>query len=259
MDAASPLDQPTIRPLIDLLQTQIQAVLGDQLVGLYVVGSLVTGDFDERVSDIDLIAALAAPLDEAAGDRLRAMHADIVRQYPQWDDRIEVIYIAAKHLKQPKTLDRLAEICPGDPFQVFAVNADDWLLKWYVLREKGVALLGAAPSEWVAPIALDDLLPHLRQQLHGLPDWLVENHHWGAQVYTIQTMCRALYTFRERDFASKQRAAQWAAQTFPQWSPLIGRALAWREAGQPDNVDAEVALPETLRFAQFMLDQLDAV
>jgi hypothetical protein len=257
--AASPIDRPTIRPLIDLLHAQIQAVLGRQLVGLYVVGSLVTGDFDERVSDIDLIAALSAPLTEAAGERLKVMHANIVRQYPAWDGRIEVIYITAEHLRQPKTLDKLGKIGPGEPFHIFAVNADDWLLKWYLLRTKGVTLMGAPPTSCVAPIPFDDLLHHLRELLQHVPEWAAEEHHWGAQVYYIQTLCRALYTFKLRDFVSKQRAAEWAAQQFPQWSPLIGRALAWRAVGQPDNVDAEAALPETLRFIDFMIDQLNAL
>jgi len=45
-----------IKNLLDLLLVEIQKVLGKKLKGLYLYGSLVWGDFDIGVSDIDLLA-----------------------------------------------------------------------------------------------------------------------------------------------------------------------------------------------------------
>ena len=42
--------------LLDNLLFQMQQVLGANLVGLYLYGSLVTGDFNPECSDIDLLA-----------------------------------------------------------------------------------------------------------------------------------------------------------------------------------------------------------
>ena len=45
---------PQIGALLDELLTQMQAVLGDKLVGVYLYGSLVVGDFYDAISDVDL-------------------------------------------------------------------------------------------------------------------------------------------------------------------------------------------------------------
>jgi predicted nucleotidyltransferase len=64
-----------IAELLDALVTGIQAVLGDNLVGVYLRGSLVTGDFDPRTSDIDFLAVTERPLSEIEFASLAAMHA----------------------------------------------------------------------------------------------------------------------------------------------------------------------------------------
>ena len=48
--------------VLDELQAGVTAVLGEQLVGLYLYGSLTTGDFTEGVSDIDLLASFSKPV-----------------------------------------------------------------------------------------------------------------------------------------------------------------------------------------------------
>ncbi|HLQ30214.1 MAG TPA: hypothetical protein VK140_13360, partial [Ktedonobacteraceae bacterium] len=41
-----------INKLLNLLLSRIQAILGEKLIGLYLFGSLVAGDFDYESSDI---------------------------------------------------------------------------------------------------------------------------------------------------------------------------------------------------------------
>lgn len=256
MDESVSLEISEIRALLDLLNRQIQGVLGAKLLGLYVVGSLVVGDFDLDVSDIDLIAVMADNLgeDEAAG--LKAMHAGVVEAHPRWDDRIEVVYVAADNLQQRPPAHPLAKIAPGEPFHVFEARGSDWLINWYVLYENGVALYGAPPRTITQQVALDDLLPSLRRQLPELREWIAEGEHRGGQAYAILTMCRALYTFTRGGFVSKRQAALWTAETFPQWSLLVYQALAWRDASWGERVDGAATQTDTLRFVDFAVDRI---
>src|SRR5204862_3558448 len=60
--------------LADLLAGMREA-LGDKLVGLYLTGSLVVGDFDPVISnDVDVVGALASEVDDAEFERLRLLH-----------------------------------------------------------------------------------------------------------------------------------------------------------------------------------------
>src|SRR5437868_15517743 len=108
-----PTPYADINELLDLLLAWMQSILGKKLIGLYIFGSLVTGDFDYDSSDIDLIAATSTELDEEEIERLRIMHQDIALQEKVWDDRIEVGYISAENLKKTQPHFQLALISPG--------------------------------------------------------------------------------------------------------------------------------------------------
>ena len=68
--------QPTpydhVNVLLERLFAHMQAILGDKLIGLYLHGSLVTGEFDDY-SDVDLLAALSDDLDTATFDSLETI------------------------------------------------------------------------------------------------------------------------------------------------------------------------------------------
>ena len=48
-----PTSYPDINAVLDLLVLSVQTILGDCFVGLYLYGSLASGDFDLQRSDID--------------------------------------------------------------------------------------------------------------------------------------------------------------------------------------------------------------
>ena len=87
-----------IEALLDRLTEEIRRNANGSLVGLYVYGSLVTGDFDKNRSDIDLLAVVDSDLDGEMFDRLDRMHARLVEDHTAWEDRIEVAYVPAPAL-----------------------------------------------------------------------------------------------------------------------------------------------------------------
>ncbi len=108
---------PAVDSLLVLIREAIVAITGSPLVGLYLFGSLATGDFDADVSDIDLIAVLADVPGERLAAHISRMHADLAEANPEWDDRIEVIYISTQGLANCRTgTTTIAVISPGEPF-----------------------------------------------------------------------------------------------------------------------------------------------
>ena len=59
---ADPTPYPTVNALLDDLLTQARTVLGGELIGFYLDGSLALGDFDPETSDVDFIDAVARQL-----------------------------------------------------------------------------------------------------------------------------------------------------------------------------------------------------
>lgn len=88
-----------VNSLLERLLSQLQRILQHKLVGLYLYGSLTSGDFDPQSSDVDLLAVISPDLSESEFEALRVMHRDLVRDNPVWDDRVEVAYVPAEALR----------------------------------------------------------------------------------------------------------------------------------------------------------------
>ena len=128
-----PTPYPDINHLLDDLLSRIRAILGDKLVGLYLYGSLVWGDFDHDTSDIDLLAALTSDLDAEQAGALKAMHDDIARTYKAWDDRIEVQYLSLLGLKTFRT--------QSTPMAVISQSAGVCMFRFEVLVQSRTGFL----------------------------------------------------------------------------------------------------------------------
>lgn len=241
--------------MLGSIREAIVTVTGSSLVGLYLFGSLATGDFDATVSDIDLLAVLADTPGEQLVARLRRMHADLAKANPAWDDRIEVVYISAQGLATCRTgTSTIAVISSGEPFQVVQAGPD-WILNWYPARQDGIRLLGPPIGSLIPPIPSAEFIGELRRYLVGFTNRIPNDVSLGAQAFAILTMCRGLYAIRFGERRSKRVAAAWAQQEFPGWSDLIRRALGWRQRQrEPGGQEGAATVAETRLFVTEMAE-----
>jgi hypothetical protein len=243
---------PAVRALVSDLTSGVATALGDHLVGLYLYGSLVTGDFDEQISDVDLLAVTRAHLDDERFRRLDAVHRGVEQRHPTWTDRIEVTYLAAATLATlTQTRSPIAVISPGEPFHL---TDADWLINAYIVRDKGLTVSGPPPHTLIREITTTELLHALRIQMEQWRQWVHSATHPGFQAYAILTACRGLYTHEHTTIVSKQRSAQWAKRQLPPWADLIDHALLLRtlggHAGKADH-------GETVRFVNAVADRIN--
>jgi hypothetical protein len=250
-----PTPHDHVNILLERLLTQMQAILDDRLIGLYLYGSLVTGDFDDS-SDVDLLAVLSADLDPATFDSLDEMHQTIVANDPQWADRIEIAYLSQRALQTFRTRPSpIGIISPGEPFHIIKAGID-WLMNWYNVRKRGVTLVGPSPDAFIEPISDDEYVRAVQAHMVMWPDWIAGDHDLPFQSYTILTLCRGFYTIKSGEYVSKARAAAWAAQQYPMWAATIQNAVLWRQGRWAVDLDPAATLPETRRFVRFMVDQI---
>lgn len=249
---------PDIQGLIAPLLTGMGAILGDQLVGLYAYGSMVTGDFDPAISDLDLFAALRSDLRPAEFARLDALHHQWTAAHPAWEGRLEVGYLSLHGLQTFRSEDSpMGNISPGEPFHMIEAG-HLWLTNWYVVRTYGIALYGPPPEALIPPISIDEFKATVKAHLLGWREWITDIERRPSQAYAILTMCRAFYTVQNGAQVSKLRAAAWAADQLPEWADLIRSAVAWRVAYR-EAVDDAITLAETRRFVAYMIDMILAL
>lgn len=238
--------------LIDEITIAISRVLGDQLTGLYLYGSLVQGGFDPHISDLDLLAATGFDVDDAKLARLLTMHQDIAARYPAWDDRIEVAYLSRGGLqtfREERT--SMAIISPGEPLHYRSAGAD-WLMNWYLVRERGRTVLGPPPAALIPAIAKAEFFTALDEHARWRYATIDEVRGLPSQSYTVLTMCRTLRARRTGDLVPKREAAEWVAATYPEWSTLMQLVLDWREQAAALHHDDTPVRPDVLAFVQMV-------
>src|SRR5688572_22602022 len=69
----------------------VESALGDQLIGMYVGGSLATGAFDPQTSDIDFLVVTRDEIDEKHERALQAAHARLTAGSSKWAKKLEVL------------------------------------------------------------------------------------------------------------------------------------------------------------------------
>jgi len=255
--ADRPTPYPEVNALLQELLESVQAVLGSHFVGMYLDGSLASGDFDQD-SDIDFIVVTDGEISDALFLELRAMHERIAAMDSVWAIQLEGSYVPVRALKRHDVaMGSYPNIERGQGERLKLVFHDPaWLVHWYVLREHGIVLAGTPPQTLVAPVTPEHLRYAMRSLLSG---WVTQLVHEPAQIknrgyqsYVVLSLCRILYTLEHGTVASKPVAARWAQETLAaQWSPLIERAWAGRH--DPGSPASPEDLDETIGFIRYTL------
>lgn len=250
-----------VNNVLAVLADELLKILGSQLTGLYLTGSLTYGDFDPGSSDIDFLAILNRELSDRQRLRIQQMHAAIADEHPKWSKRIEGSYITEDMLssteppKKPRPYINGGRLWGPDPAYGY-----EWLINLYVLRETGVALIGPDPTEMTPPVNIADVREASKRDLHA--DWALklrdpspfdksgyDSSH--LQAYAILTMCRILYRARNDGVASKRAASDWVKKTYGRsWRGLVEKAENWQHGQRLDEEE------ETLEFIGFVLQEV---
>jgi predicted nucleotidyltransferase len=247
-----------IDELLKELLGQLQDTLQEKLLGVYLYGSLVTGDFDANVSDIDLLAVLSTTLDTQEFNQLQGLHHNFAAKHPAWYDRVEIAYVSTQALTTFRTrVSKIAVISPGEPFNMKEAGKD-WLINWWTIRDKSIPLFGPSATTFLEPISKEEFLQAVSKQVEEWQTWIYQMRQRKEQAYAILTMCRALYAYKNGEQVSKKQAALWAQEFFPQWGSLIQQAVQWREDWREEDVDHEATFAETVGFVQFVGERLEA-
>lgn len=246
-----------INRLLESFLSHIQQIFQEKLVGLYLYGSLTTGDFDSDSSDIDLLAVTSSKITAPEFDVLRTMHRDFTRDNPEWEDRIDAVYLPLAALRTFRSEKNPIVISPGEPFHMREGEAlRDWLQNWYIIRENGLALFGPPPKTVIPPITQDEFVEAVRHYAVEVSGRIIHEWNRKSQAYVILTLCRALHVHRTGKTASKRQAALWVQEELPEWSRLIQDALGWQQAWSDEHVDHAATRAETMQFIKFVSDQI---
>lgn len=231
-----PTSYPEVNAVLKALLAEVEEILGEHLVGMYLYGSLAGGDFDPERSDVDFVVVTDGELPADIIEALAAMHRRIAIGGSRWAAKLEGAYV-------PKALIRRHDPDAGPCLTLneghfyMAPLGSDWVIQRHLLREQGGVVAGPDPRSLIDPVGpgalREAVLGFLREWWAPMlddPDPRLQGGEY--QSYAVVTLCRALYTLRHGAILSKTEAARWGEETLDQrWRALIAWASAWRPGG----------------------------
>jgi hypothetical protein len=206
--------------------------LEDELLALYVHGSLIAGDFAPERSDLDVLAVLRTEPDEALLRVLAVLHENLDARYPAWAGRVEVEYAAIATINAPEG-GVIARISPGEALHLLPVTTHR-AVTWATVRATGRPLLGPPPGELLPSFDADLVREALLDHVRDWPAWVTEMTAPGAQSYAVLTMCRAVQRLSHGEQLSKRQAADRTLAGSLTWAELIAWARDWWFSGGED-------------------------
>ena len=200
----------TLRELFSVVQSTVQ----DNLVGLYLYGSLAMNCYNPRSSDIDIIVVVKKRLLQ----RQRKELVGYLKEACSKKKRLELSIVCEDIINNPRypsMVDLHFEYW-GD---IFENERDTEILSnLYTTRKRGLCVWGAPienvfseiPARYHLKSVIEDI-QHTRKDLHEKP----ERIGYDVTVYWILGACRILAFIREERVFSKLEGGYWGIAHLP--------------------------------------------
>lgn len=255
-----------LNTLLRIFVEGVTKLLGSNLIGIYLHGSLAQGDYDNG-SDIDFLVVIQEDIPATEVGPINSLHAMLHNHSSRWSQHLEGSYTPVKHLRalagpqgdppgEARSKDwRDPEAWRTRPFGYpfwFLANGsrklvrsehdNSQVVRWLV-RSAGIVLVGPRIETLVDPVEPELLKAEIAEMLlsvvEGLrcdPGWLITQ---GGQSSAVLLFARAIQTSATGVVGSKLAARDYAETHFPaNWGKLVDDAYRLRRSLVRDDPDA---------------------
>lgn len=263
---------PELRQVLNAFVDQVAAELSENLIGIYLVGSIATGDFDLD-SDVDFLVVTSTELTKTNIKSLQEIQTRInnIDCYPA--KHLEGSYISIGDLNNWQMAGKKELYYFDNGSTIFEQSTHDnkWHVRW-ILRERGITLIGQKPENIMQSIPSVELSNEIKiamlEDMKAFEDEINRpRNFWNSrfgQSFFVLTYCRMLHTLHTGTIQSKKAGATWAKQFLePKWSEIIDQAWNEREGVRflvkIRQRAEQTLLGETLEFMKYAISQIDNI
>ena len=236
---------------------QSKRILRDNLVGVYLHGSLVMGCFNPQKSDIDLIIVIDKPI----SDSIKRAYLDMV-----------VLFNALAPKKGIEMSIVLREVCKPFVYPTpFELHFSAGYLEWYgedpddyiremngtdkdlaahftIINKRGRCLYGVPIEDVFSEVPSSDYMDSIWFDVEGAAEEITE-----YPMYLTLNLARVLAYKKEGLILSKKEGGDWAIEHLPdEYRPLIADAM--REYSESVEIVYDDILAK--RYAEYVIREL---
>lgn len=248
---------------------KLQKLFGDELIGIYLTGSIALGSYHYRKSDIDFTVLVKSPLSDDYFKPLEDLHKELFIAFPH--QKFEGHYISNSDLgKQPNEIQPIFTIHDGT---LSKSHHDINTITWFSLKKYGITVWGYPASELSLYVSTKELSTYVIENLNSYwvywlfntkkilsPKWFYALHHatieWG-----VMGVCRMFYTLSEQDVASKDNATKYVLSHVPDKYKRILREAIYIRTGQGKRqyYSPLIRMYDMINFMAYMINECNRI
>jgi predicted nucleotidyltransferase len=231
----------------------------NNIIGIYLFGSLAYGGFDKRRSDIDIVIITETLIAGSELDIIKNIHNEMENINQVWSKRFEASYTPIEMLKE-KNPPKTPRPYYGEIFYNEATYGNEWLINNYLLYHYGITIHGPEFKTLInEPIDIKDIQDACIKDFYKewMPkiddnEWLSNSHY---QSYIVLNLCRILYTVYNSVVANKQKSCDWVKENYNEWNNLINESEEWDYTKAMDKANE---VKRFIKFAQKIIEGWNA-
>ena len=218
------------REFLNIFAEKSKSILGENLIGIYLHGSLVFGCFNPLKSDIDLILVVKESVSKET--KRKFMDMVVLENEKTTKKGIELSIVKEEYCKN---------FVYPTPFELhfsnmhlswYKENPEDYIEKMHgtdkdlaahftVINQCGITLFGENKEKVFAVVSKEYYIDSILYDIENAKEDILEN-----PVYIILNLCRVLYFLEEGKVSSKKEGGKWGILHLPsEFSLLIKDAL----------------------------------
>jgi len=245
--------------LLEIISSEYQSILGENLCGIYVHGSLAFGCFNWKKSDIDFLVVVYEDLTQIQKEALMRTLLRLNQDAPPKGFEMSVVlykdcinfqyptqfqlHFSNAHIK--KVEDNLTEYC-------MTMNGKDCDLAAHftVIKEAGIVQYGKPIEEVFGKVLKGDYLSSIKADIED-----AEKEIGGNPIYIILNLCRVLAYMKDGLVLSKLTGGKWGkAHVSAEYTDFIQNAIDCYSSDQELIIDVQLGQ----RFSSFMIREIFA-
>jgi streptomycin 3"-adenylyltransferase len=246
-----------VEEILNRIITEHRRLLGENLVGIYLHGSIPMGCFNENSSDIDYIAVVKEKLDFETKRKIIDFLMDLSPYSPE--KGIEMSIVLEKDVKEfvyptpfelhyskehnERYLRSSSYICGNSVDEDLAAHI-------MVINRRGSCIYGKPISETFGEVPKENYIASILYDIEYAHEEIIK-----SPVYFVLNLCRVLYYLREGAVSSKYEGGEWGKKILPgKYFDLIERAI---NKYRGNNESMEWDENELKEFSNYMLDEIN--
>jgi len=223
--------------LLTAYNASVRELFADDLIGIYITGSIALGEFIESKSDADFTVLLKSPLDIEKLKRLKIIHKEISSAYRKIP--LESQYITLENIRRNDADTQPFYSYHDNKISLGKHNAH--AVTWFTLKNHGVAVTGIPVSELNITASADDIKTFVKGNVNSYwKGWLdeVRKPFSRKRLYALTErgvewcvcgLARMYFTMAEGDITSKGKAAEYGLTRLPEFvHKILNEALRLR-------------------------------